>query len=193
MANNKVPEINASSMADVAFLLLIFFLVTTTVDADKGLGTYLPPYTEQKNTVVTPKLPRNVFNVLVNSDNKLLVRGEEMKLEDLRTNCVKFLTSNGTDPNLPEELAKAVVVIKNDRGTNYKTFLSVYSELKAAYATVNNTNAQAKFGKQYEDLTKAEKDALLEQFPYQPMGEMEPSKFGKELGEPAPGAAPAPQ
>lgn len=192
MANNKVPEINASSMADVAFLLLIFFLVTTTVDADKGLGTYLPPYTDIKGPDVK-KLPRNVFNVLVNSDNKLLVRGEEMKLEDLRTNCVKFLTSNGTDPNLPEELAKAVVVIKNDRGTNYKTFLSVYSELKAAYATVNNTNAQAKFGKQYEDLTKAEKDALLEQFPYQPMGEMEPSKFGKELGEPAPGAAPAPQ
>jgi biopolymer transport protein ExbD len=192
MANNKVPEINASSMADVAFLSLIFFLVTTTVDADKGLGTYLPPFTEKKGPDVI-KLPRNVFNVLVNSDNKLLVRGEEMKLEDLRTNCVKFLTSNGSDPNLPEELAKAIVVIKNDRGTNYKTFLSVYSELKAAYATVNNTNAQAKFGKAYESLTKAEKDALLEQFPYQPMGEMEPTKFGKELGAPASGAAPAPQ
>jgi biopolymer transport protein ExbD len=192
MANNKVPEINASSMADVAFLLLIFFLVTTTVDADKGLGTYLPPFTEQP-PIKEPKKPRNVFNVLVNSDNKLLVRGEEMKLEDLRTNCVKFLTSNGSDPNLPESLAKAIVVIKNDRGTNYKTFLSVYSELKAAYATVNNTNAQAKFGKAYESLTKAEKDALLEQFPYQPMGEMEPTRFGKELGEPAPGAAPAPQ
>lgn len=191
--SNKVPEINASSMADVAFLLLIFFLVTTTVDADKGLGTYLPPFTEQDNKIVTPKLPRNVFNVLVNSENKLLVRGEEMKLEDLRTNCIKFLTSNGSDGNLPESIAKAIVVIKNDRGTNYKTFLSVYSELKAAYATVNNTNAQAKYGKVYESLTKAEKDALLEQFPYQPMGEMEPSKFGKELGEPAPGAAPAPQ
>ena len=190
MANNKVPEINASSMADVAFLLLIFFLVTTTVDADKGLGTYLPPFTEQPPKQ-EPKLPRNVFNVLVNKNNQLLVRGEEMKLEDLRTNCVKFLTSNGSDPNLPEELAKAVVVIKNDRGTNYKTFLSVYSELKAAYATVNNTNAQAKFGKQYEDLTKDEVKALLEQFPYQPMGEMEPSKFGKETGDS--GAAPAPQ
>jgi biopolymer transport protein ExbD len=130
--NRSTPEINASSMADIAFLLLVFFLVTTTIGADKGLNMLLPP----KKTEETPPVDlkdRNVFKVIVNSKNQLLVEDEPMEVRVLKEEAKKFLSNNGADPALSESPEKAVISLKTDRGTDYKVYVRVLDELIAAY------------------------------------------------------------
>jgi biopolymer transport protein ExbD len=132
LTNRTTPEINASSMADIAFLLLIFFLVTTTIGADKGVQMLLPP----KKTI--DNLPsnvhdRNLFKVIVNAKNELLVEDMPMDITTLRQEAKKFLSNNGVDPTLSDNPQIAVVSVKTDRGTEYNTYLGVLDELMAAY------------------------------------------------------------
>lgn len=130
--NRAIPEINASSMADIAFLLLIFFLVTTTIGADKGINMLLPP----KKTEDTPPVDlnqRNVFKVVVNSRDQLLVEENPMDVAQLRKEAKKFLSNNGADPLSSVSPEKAVISLKTDRGTSYKVYLTILDELSAAY------------------------------------------------------------
>ncbi|SDJ77942.1 Biopolymer transport protein ExbD [Catalinimonas alkaloidigena] len=124
-------DINASSMADIAFLLLIFFLVTTTIASDKGLPILLPP----KNTEdVQIKLnQRNVYVVQMNSRDQLLVEDEPMELRSLKEGVKRFLSNNGADEKLSVSPKDAVVSIKADRGTSYETYLQVLDQVKAGY------------------------------------------------------------
>lgn len=129
----KVPEVNAGSMADIAFLLLIFFLVTTTIASDKGLTITLPPKREKDQKIQAEVNARDVFNVLVNFKNQLLVEGKRMNVKDLKEAVKKFIDNNGKDPDLSVNPEKAVVSLKTDRGTNYKTYISILDAIKAAY------------------------------------------------------------
>ena len=123
---------NAGSMADIAFLLLIFFLVTTTIDIDKGITVKLPPWSNEE--VDPTKLnKRNVFSVLVNADDQLLVRGELAEVEQLRERTKEFIANPEQREDLAEKPTKAIISLKNDRGTSYETYIQVYNELKAAY------------------------------------------------------------
>lgn len=124
-------EINASSMADIAFLLLIFFLVTTTIVSDKGIPFILPPKVDEN--VPVDVADKNVFKVIVNSNNDLLVEDEPMELSELRKEAVAFLSNNGKDPKLSDSPQDAIVSYRADRGTNYESFIVVLDELKAAY------------------------------------------------------------
>jgi biopolymer transport protein ExbD len=136
MAKKKsraTPEINASSMADIAFLLLVFFLVTTTIGADKGLNMLLPPKKDESQPVDVKLKDRNVFKVIVNSRNELLVEDEPMSVDILKEEAKKFLANNGADPTMSESPQEAVVSVKTDRGTEYKTYIRVLDELIAAY------------------------------------------------------------
>jgi biopolymer transport protein ExbD len=122
--NRVTPEINAGSMADIAFLLLIFFLVTTTIGADKGLQMLLPP----EKTIDNPPSEvqdRNLFKVIINSKNELLVEDMPMRMDNLREEAKKFLANNGADPTLSDNPQIAVVSVKTDRGTEYNTYLMV--------------------------------------------------------------------
>jgi len=128
------PEINASSMADIAFLLLIFFLVTTTIASDKGLSIMLPP--KKEDNTKPPEVDvnqRNLFKVLVNSKNQLLVEEELMPVERLKETAKKFIDNNGRDAESSESPEKAIISLKTDRGTSYETYIRVMDELKAAY------------------------------------------------------------
>jgi biopolymer transport protein ExbD len=136
MAKKKdrgTPEINAGSMADIAFLLLIFFLVTTTIGADKGINMLLPPKKEKEDETIVKLKDRNVFKVIVNSRNQLLVEDEPMAIESLREEAKKFLSNNGADPASSESPQEAVISLKTDRGTQYDVYLRVLDELSAAY------------------------------------------------------------
>ena len=140
----KSPEVNAGSMADIAFLLLIFFLVTTTIETDSGINRKLPPMED----VIDPPIikERNIFTVVVNKNNEILVEEKPMQLRDVRSAAVKFLDNGGgvgeeacdycqgeRDKSSSDNPDKAIISLKNDRETDYKVYISVQNELVAAY------------------------------------------------------------
>ena len=171
-------EINAGSMADIAFLLLIFFLVTTTIVEDKGVLVRLPPWSEEPADPSKFKT-RNVFSILVNANNDLLVRLEPMRVADLRGNIKEFILNPLGRDDYAESPQDAVVSFKNDRGTKYKIYLEVYNEVKAAYDELRDEAASRKFGKMYEFLSSEQKKEINEMIPLK-LSEAEPTEFGDE-------------
>ena len=178
----KETEVDASSMADIAFLLLIFFLVTTTIVNEKGVNFILPKKKEAE-VEVKPQKERNVFKVLVNSNDKLLVNDTPMDVIELREEAIDFLSNNGKNPDLSESPSKAIISYKTDRGTSYKTYLLVLDELKGAYHDLRaeelNISTKEylyldKAKKEDEKLLKTAKDA----YPMQ-LSEAEPTELGK--------------
>ena len=179
MARRQAPEINASSMADIAFLLLIFFLVTTEIVEDKGILVKLPPWSNEPPE--TQRLnERNVFSVLVNKDNDLLVRGEPTQLADLRERAKEFILNPTDRSDLAASPTKAIISLKNDRGTNYETYLAVYNELKGAYNELWNELANERYGVDYSEELKIEvRRDIKGTIPFV-LSEAEPTSFGEE-------------
>ncbi len=176
MAQRKIPEINAGSMADIAFLLLIFFLVTTTIQTDTGLNVLLPPYVE-----VPPEADkvnrRNVFDVKINGRDELLIRGEQVAdVYSIKEKARAFIMNNGRDPNSSDSPKFAVISLMNDNATSVATYVAVYDQLKAAYNELWNESAQAKYGRNYEDLTKEERQDVRKEIPLV-ISEAEPTNF----------------
>ncbi len=172
-------EINAGSMADIAFLLLIFFLVTTTIVQDKGITVKLPPWSEDE--VDPTKLKkRNVFAVLVNAQNQLLVRDEPANIEQLKERAKEFIMNPKGQDDLAEKPTKAIISLKNDRGTNYETYLEVYNELKAAYNELWDEEAESKYGTKYSDkMPREQRVEIKKKIPFV-LSEAEPSSYGDE-------------
>ena len=173
-----LQEINAGSMADIAFLLLIFFLVTTTMDVDSGISRKLPPMPDEEMQEDDSQInAKNIYVVLINTNNQLLVEGELMDISQLREGAKRFINNNGIDPNLSENPDKAIISLQNDRGTEYKTYIQVQNELAAAYNELRNDAALNKFGKRYIDLNKTDKKEIRKMYP-QKISEAEPKNIG---------------
>src|SRR5690606_34501355 len=197
MARRASPEINAGSMADIAFLLLIFFLVTTTMESDSGISRKLPPM--QDENVEPPIIKdKNIFQVIVNANDDLLVEDELMELQDLREAAIAFLDNGGgTGPEAcdycqgagstssSDNPTKAVIMLSNDRGTSYGTYIAVQNELVAAYNFLRDRTAQQMYGKSfvkmeadYRDVNYAgNKETLEEQI--QEIRDMWPQKLSE--------------
>ena len=156
MAKRAAPEVNAGSMADIAFLLLIFFLVTTTIPKDSGISRKLPPMEPPNEEDVIIK-QKNIFTVLLNGKDQLLVEDELMELKDLRKAAIEFLDNGGgtdaagnkcdycngaRDPKSSDHPDKAIISLKNERETSYKAYISVQNELVAAYNDLRNIRAK---------------------------------------------------
>lgn len=160
MAKREAPEVNAGSMADIAFLLLIFFLVTTTIGVDQGINRLLPRYEDNPPPVDINE--RNIMRVLVNKDNQLLVNEQLMDIKDLRQAAVDFLENNGDgsctycqgkkDPNSSDNPDKAVISIMNDGQTSYKTYIAVQNELVAAYYILRDRESKKRYGVTYREM-----------------------------------------
>lgn len=184
MARNKrgIPEINAGSMADIAFLLLIFFLVTTTMDVDSGISTKLPPW-EPPTEDPPPIKQKNLFTVLVNGNDQLLVEGEYATIEDLRFKAKEFLDNNGDgsctycqgrqNPSSSDNPGKAIISLQNDRRTSYKVYISVQNELVAAINELRNEYANRKYGKDFDQLAPEQQQEVSDAYP-QKISEAEP-------------------
>lgn len=171
MARRASPEVNAGSMADIAFLLLIFFLVTTTIETDRGISRKLPPIPEED--VVPPVIKqKNIFTVIVNRNNELLVEDEVMELSALRQAAIEFL-DNGAgvgeeacdycqgpgDPASSDNPEKAIISLVNDRKTEYRTYISVQNELVAAYNELRNREANRLYGSDFTQMEANYNDA----------------------------------
>nr|WP_321411753.1 biopolymer transporter ExbD [uncultured Carboxylicivirga sp.] len=177
MKTRETQEVNAGSMADIAFLLLIFFLVATTMDTDTGIGTLLPPYQEEPDPTNQAKNDRNVFEVLVNADNQLMVEKQLMDISQLTEATKKFILNPENDPKLsekeiktitffgPSEVSKGVISLQTANDTQYQTYLTVQNEILRAFNELRNDLAKNKFGKEYSKLKKEEKDAVREIYP----------------------------
>jgi len=198
MAKREIQEINAGSMADIAFLLLIFFLVTTTMDTDTGLIRRLPPPPDVDTPESNEVNKRNVFEVLVNANNQILAKGDYIQVTELRAKVKEFIKSDPNNPTLPEfkeeeieglglfPVSKQIISLQNDNGTSYEMYIKVQNELVGAYNELRNEFAQQKFGKTYQELLqqagaseKAEQqlDAVKKVYP-QRISEAEPKKIG---------------
>jgi len=160
MAKRAAPEVNAGSMADIAFLLLIFFLVTTTIETDTGINRKLPPIEDNEEDVIIKQ--KNIFTVLLNGKDQLLVEDELMELKDIRKAAVEFLDNGGDgtcnycrgkkDPGSSDNPDKAIISLKNERETSYKMYISVQNELVAAYNELRNRRAQALYGQSFIEM-----------------------------------------
>ena len=184
-----VPEINAGSMADIAFLLLIFFLVATTMDVDSGLSRKLPPWSDVPPTDDQQVLRRNVFTILINSNNQLLVQGEWGDIKDLKKKVKEFIVNESDNPELPQKeiknvaffgnypVSKQVVSLQNDRGTKYEMYLKVQNEVVSAYGELRDELSNKKFGKKFDDLNEDQQKAVSDIYP-QRISEAEPKNIG---------------
>jgi biopolymer transport protein ExbD len=185
----KTPEIPSASMADIAFMLLIFFLVATTMDVDSGLERSLPPMPPEVMDDTPPIKERNVFSVLLDQHNRLMVEGEIMRVDDLREKAKEFMTNPNSLETLPEtkpveipffgnvEVSKGVISLRNDFGTQYGTYISVQNELMAAVNELRGELASQKFSKKYANCNDEQRDAIRKAIPIQ-ISEAEPKKIG---------------
>jgi biopolymer transport protein ExbD len=123
-------EVNASSMADIAFLLLIFFIITSNVVNDSGTRLILP-IKQEPQPVKTEE--QNVCSIIMNSKDQFLVNGDEMNLDEIPTYVVKFVTNRGRDPKMSDSPDKAVVVLKTSRGSSYNNYVSVINKVQQVY------------------------------------------------------------
>jgi biopolymer transport protein ExbD len=167
-------EINAGSMADIAFLLLIFFLISTKIDLEKGIFVKLPPYVEDAPPIQTAD--NNVFSVKVNRDNQVLMEGEIGEIGLLKEKIKTFILNPQQIESLADAPNKAVVALQNDRGTSYKIYLEVYNEIKAAYNELWEAESNRRYGVAYADLPKAAQRTIRSKIP-SVISESEPTEF----------------
>lgn len=193
MAKRGLPEVNAASMADIAFQLLIFFIVSTTLDTDKGITRTLPRMPENETQIEQEDVrERNIFVVLVNRENKLLVQNQIMDIRNLREAAKNFIENPNNRSDLPEKVPTEVnyfgvvpitkyhvISLQNDRGTTYDTYIAVQNELTAAYNELRNTLSERRFNIKYEDLKEEDprKEAIDQIYPLR-ISEAEPRDIG---------------
>ncbi len=188
----KTPEINSSSTADMAFILLCFFLMTTTMDQDKGLQRRLPPMPDPNQKVQDQKVNRrNIIVVKINSADRLLAGNEPMAVSQLKDKIKEFLTNPNNDPNLPEKeekdiegfgkfmVSKGVISLQNDRGTSYQAYMAVQNELVKAVNELRDEFAMANYSKPYIKCNEDEQKVVREAIP-QNISEAEPKDVSKK-------------
>lgn len=188
----KIPQINASSMADISFLLLIFFLVTTSMDVNQGLARRLPPPIPPDQKVEDTDInKRNLFVVKINWENKLLVQGQELDIKQLRAKAKEFIANpeeKADMPKLYEEdfgqpfgtlkyTKEHVISVQNDMETQYQAYLDVQNELVAAYNELREECAQQYFHKSYNELDEEWQKKISKIYP-QKISEAEPKNYG---------------
>lgn len=192
----KVPALNSSSTADISFILLIFFLITTSMDTDMGLSRRLPrpPEPDQEDAQLDIK-SRNILYVRLNHAGQLWVKDEitngELDIALLRDRAKEFIKNEQNLSKWPEKRVKEiehlgqcfvtdrhVISVQTDRGTPYETYFQVQNELVAAYNELRNEYAKQKFGREYEYLDDEIKLAIRDQYYPQKISEAEPKKYG---------------
>jgi len=176
MAKRSAPEVNAGSMADIAFLLLIFFLVTTTIEVDSGINSKLPPDIPPPEVKIKQK---NIFTVELNKNNQMLVEGDLMEIKDLKAAALKFIDNGGgtsaegercdycngaRNPESSDHPTKAIISITHSRATDYETFITVYDQLVSAYSELREKLAQRLYNRSFKEMEATYDDSKSPEF-----------------------------
>lgn len=191
MAKKNVEGVNASSSADIAFLLLIFWLTTTTMNSDKGLQRRLPPMPDENQQQEDFKVNRrNIIQVKINAADRVIAGGQIMEISEIKDKIVEFVTNPLNLENLPEKemkdiegfgqyaVSKGVVSLQNDRGTSYNSYLQVQNELVKAFNEIRDDFAVKNYGKKYNALDEDKQKIVREAIP-QNISEAEPKDISK--------------
>ena len=188
--NRKTPGINGTSSADIAFMLLIFFLITTSMDTDRGLARRLPPPVPKDQKEEVDVKERNLIKVLINSEGSILFEEKPLDIKQLKDKVKEYIDNVNNDESMPEKLEediplfgkvmitkKHVVSLMNHRTTTYQDYITVQNELAKAYNELRNELARKKFGKPFEELSKEQQEAVVKVYP-QKISEAEPKNYG---------------
>ena len=193
--NKKIPEINASSQADIAFTVLIFFLVVSTMDVDTGIVRMLPPMADPNVKQEDIKVKeRNLLLVFVSGSGNIMAGGKVISLNALKDKAKEFILNPFDDKDLPEKkpteiempdgskwtypVSEGVVSLQNTRDTSYQRYIEVQNELTRAFNEVRDEVAMSKFGKEFKDLNEAERKVITKAIPMK-ISEAEPRKMAK--------------
>ena len=192
MGKKKTPGINSSSTADIAFLLLCYFLMTTTMGSQTGLSRRLPPMPDPNQKVEDQKVNRrNIIIVKINSADRLLAGSEPMDVSQLKDKIKEFLSNPTDDPNLPEKtmteiegfgeypVSKGVISLQNDRGTSYHAYIEVQNELVKAVNELRDEFSYKNYGKSFIKLDEEKQEIVKKAIP-QNISEAEPKDVSKK-------------
>ena len=192
MGKKKVPAMNTSSTADIAFLLLCYFLMTTTMGSQTGLSRRLPPMPDPNQKVDDQKVNRrNIIVVKINSADRILAGSEPIDVSQLNNKIREFLTNPNNDPSLPERevkdiegfgtyaVSKGVISLQNDRGTSYQTYIAVQNELVKAINELRDEFSLKNYGKKYNRLDEDKQKIVKNCIPSN-ISEAEPKDVGKK-------------
>ena len=187
----KTPAINSSSTADIAFLLLCYFLMTTTMGSQTGLSRRLPPMPDPNQKVEDQKVNRrNIIIVKINSADRILAGSEPIDVSQLKDKIKIFLTNPLDDPSLPDKeikeikglgnrpVSKGVISLQNDRGTSYQAYIAVQNELVKAVNELRDEASMREFGKKFAALDE-ERQGIIKELVPQQISEAEPKDVGK--------------
>ncbi|MCR5277687.1 MAG: biopolymer transporter ExbD [Bacteroidales bacterium] len=191
MGKKKVPAMNTSSTADIAFLLLCYFLMTTTMGSQTGLSRRLPPMPDQNQKVEDQKVNRrNIIVVRINSADRILAGSEPIDISQLKDKIKEFLINPTDNPNLPEKevldiegfgpyaVSKGVISLQNDRGTSYQAYIAVQNELVKAINEIRDDFSMRNYNKKFALLDEEKQDIVKKAVP-QNISEAEPKDVGK--------------
>jgi biopolymer transport protein ExbD len=189
----KVPQLNSTSSADIAFIMLLFFLLTSSMDTDRGLQRRLPPPAPKDQKIDDTKIKkRNILVVVINSADEVLVANEPISdIKMLRQKVKDFVENASNDEHLPEKVEvdvpffgnmmitkNHVISLLNDRTTSYQAYINVQNEIAAAYSELRNALSQKKFGKNYIELGEEEQKAVKTIYDSK-VSEAEPKNYTK--------------
>ena len=192
MAKRSTPALNTSSTADIAFLLLCYFLMTTTMGSQTGLSRRLPPMPDKDQQQVDQKVNRrNIIIVKINSADRILAGSEPIDVSQLKDKIKEFLSNPADDPNLPEKemqdiegfgqypVSKGVISLQNDRGTSYRAYIAVQNELVKAVNELRDDFSRNNYGKAFASLSEDKQDIVKKAIP-QNISEAEPKDVSKK-------------
>jgi biopolymer transport protein ExbD len=187
-----LPALNTTSTGDIAFLLLIFFLVATTMDVDKGIQRRLPPMPDENQKQQDIKVNRrNIVVVRINAQDRILAGGTPMDITQVKDQIKEFIVNPANSESLPEKemkdiegfgqyaVSKGVVSLQNDRGTSYSAYLRVQNEIVKAFNEIRDDFAMVNFGSKYADLDE-EKQRIVRDAVPQSISEAEPKDVSKK-------------
>jgi len=162
-SSRQKAEINGSSMADIAFLLLIFFLVTTTINVDTGIGLVLSPPTDEKTDI----RERNLMNILVNAEGLVSMDDKQVSINQINPILKNFITNNGKEAHLSESPQKAVISLKTQRETPYKIYIDMLDEVMGTYNELRDEASIKNFGIKFDGLKPGtkERDLIISIYP----------------------------